>query len=325
MAGDQQPDVLGEPYTVETLGLTPDDEGPVVASLVRRPAAGAPRGAVLHVHGFADYFFHTEYAQWWADRGFDFYALDLRKYGRSLREHQTPNYIDDLDAYYEELDLAWSRITQRDGHDEVVLSAHSTGGIVVALWAHDRKLPLAGTVLNSPLLELPVSLLLRNPVAARLIQKIGARQPMRALPRSIDESYGKSLHRDYRGEWDYDLAWKPLTSWPVYFGWLRAVLHGHDRLHRGLAIRGPIVVLTSGRSLRSAPSSEVTPDSHDVVLDVDRMRRWSPNLGSHVSVVSIEGARHDVVLSLPEPRKRVYDELERWADAYLAAGGGVRR
>ena len=77
---------------------------------------------MLHVHGFADYFFHTEYAQWWADRGYTFYALDLRKYGRSLREHQTPNYVADLHEYYAEIDLAWWRITRRDGHREVIVS-----------------------------------------------------------------------------------------------------------------------------------------------------------------------------------------------------------
>ena len=68
------------------------DEGEVVATLVHRPAVRPPRSrtkvrqAVLHVHGFADYFFQTEFADWWAERGYDFYALDLRKYGRSLAE-----------------------------------------------------------------------------------------------------------------------------------------------------------------------------------------------------------------------------------------------
>lgn len=317
MAGDQRTDVLGEPYTVETLELAPDGEGPVVASLVHRPADGTPRGAVLHVHGYADYFFHTEFAEWWTVRGYDFYALDLRKYGRSLLEHQTPNYVDDLDTYYEELDVAWSRITERDGHQPVVLSAHSTGGIVAALWANDRELTLAGTVLNSPWFDLAGSFLVRNPVAGQLIQQIGARQPRREIRRSVDEIYGRSLHRDFGGEWDYNLSWKPLTSWPIYFGWLRAVRRGHTRLHRGLAIQGPILVLTSGGSVRPTDPSDEGVHSHDIVLDVDQIRRWSPNLGRHVTVASIEGARHDVVLSLPEPRGRAYAEISRWAEAYL--------
>ena len=79
------PDVLGEPYLAETIALPPDDEGPVVATLVVRRAEKPTDKAVLHVHGFCDYFFQTEYAEWWNDRGYDFYAVDLRKYGRSLR------------------------------------------------------------------------------------------------------------------------------------------------------------------------------------------------------------------------------------------------
>ena len=113
MATDPTYDVLGEPYTVETLDLGEDEEGPVCATLVHRPAPEPTDRAVLHVHGFADYFFHTEYAEWWNARGYDFYALDLRKYGRSLLEHQTPNYVEDLREYFPDLDAAWGRVAER--------------------------------------------------------------------------------------------------------------------------------------------------------------------------------------------------------------------
>ena len=93
---------------------------------------------MLHVHGFADYFFQTAYAEWWTERGYDFYALDLRKYGRSILPHQTPNYVTDLAHYHPELDLAWDRVTVR-GHRHVVLSGHSTGGLIVPLWADARR------------------------------------------------------------------------------------------------------------------------------------------------------------------------------------------
>ncbi|MFL6160118.1 MAG: alpha/beta hydrolase, partial [Marmoricola sp.] len=121
-------DILGPPYVARTLQLQPDFEGEVVATLVHRPADGPSTGkAVLHVHGFADYFFQTGMADFWVDRGYDFFALDLRKYGRSLREHQTPHYVADLGEYFAEIDLAWWRITQRDGHRDVIASGHSTG------------------------------------------------------------------------------------------------------------------------------------------------------------------------------------------------------
>ena len=168
-----QADILGPAYRVETFSLPPDSEGPVVATLVTLPAARPNGRAVLHVHGFADYFFHTEFAQWWADRGYTFYALDLRKYGRSLREHQTPNYVGDLHEYFAEIDLAWWRITQRDGHREVIASGHSTGGLTVPLWAHERRpAELLAMVLNSPWLDMQGSAWLRSPATRVALEPV---------------------------------------------------------------------------------------------------------------------------------------------------------
>ena len=188
-------DVLGEPYLAETIPLPPDDEGEVVATLVRRTAAGPTTKAVLHLHGFADYFFQTRYAEWWAERGYDFYALDLRKYGRSLRPHQTPTYVDDLREYYPELDETWRRITERDGHTEVVISAHSTGGLVVALWAQDRRpAQLVGAVMNSPWLDLQGSAVMRV-VGTPILKQVGLRQPKREIKRHVTGFYTRSLRR----------------------------------------------------------------------------------------------------------------------------------
>lgn len=309
-----QTDILGEPYTVETIVLGPDAEGAVEANLVRLPGARPTRRAVLHVHGFCDYFFHTEYAQWWSDRGYDFYALDLRKYGRSLREHHTPGYVEDFEEYFEELDEAWARITGRDGHDQVVLSAHSTGGLTVALWADSRRPAAVGVVLNSPWVDMHGPFWLR--IGTRVVKQLGSYQPRREIPRSVAGLYGRSLHRAHGGEWDYDLGWKPLESWPVYAGWLRAVRRGHAAVHAGLDVGCPVLVLTSAATARPT-EMDAQVHTHDIVLDVDQIRRWATRLATHVTVISIPGARHDVVLSLPEPRSRVYDQLDRWLTAWV--------
>lgn len=311
------PDVLGLPYLAETLVLTPDAEGEVVATLVHRPADAPTGRAVLHVHGFADYFFQTDFADWWTSRGYDFYALDLRKYGRSIRPHQTPTYVADLHEYDEELDEAWRLITERDGHDHVVISAHSTGGLTTSLWADERRPEaLAGMVLNSPWLDFQAGLLLRT-VGTLVVKQVGARQPLREIPRKVSGLYGRSLHRHHDGEWDFDLTWKPLESFTVTTGWLRAIRIGHARLQRGLAVPCPVLVLSSGAS---ASPVEMGPDVHgfDIVLDVKQIRRWSTAVGPHVTYVAIEGARHDVVLSLPGPREQAYAELGRWHAAYVA-------
>ena len=136
-AGTRRPssasDVLGEPWVAETIGLPPDDEGPVVATLVS-PRAERPNGrAVLHVHGFADYFFQTEYAAGGSSAATtstpSTCASTAGRSGRTRPRPTSPTCA----SYFAEIDLAWWRITERDGHDHVVVSAHSTGGLTAAV------------------------------------------------------------------------------------------------------------------------------------------------------------------------------------------------
>lgn len=315
-------DILGEPWLAETIELPDDFEGEVVATLVGRRTDATDDGvttdrATLHVHGFSDYFFHTEYADWWLERGHDMYGLDLRKYGRSIRPHQSATYVDDLAEYFAELDAAWERITVRDGHTRVVVSGHSTGGLVVALWAHERQpAELAGMVLNSPWLDLQGQAWMRSPAVGVVLGQLAQRRPLLALPREVKGYYGRSLHRDHDGEWDFDLTWKPVESFPVRFGWLRAIRQGHARLQAGLAVSAPVLVLSSDRSSSPATMGEDVFTT-DIVLDVRQIRRWATAVGPHVTYAAVPGAVHDVVLSRDTPRARAYEEIRLWLDAYV--------
>lgn len=314
-ADDWRTDVLGKPYEAQTIDLGTDDEGEVVATLVRRRADGPPKGAVMHVHGFCDYFFQTEYAEWWTERGYTFYALDLRKYGRSIREHQTQNFVTDLRDYHTEIDEAFRRISERDGHETVVLSAHSTGGLTVPLWVDERRPPISGIVLNSPWFDLQAPWLVRTAGSA-LLKHFGALRPRYEIPRNVSGLYGRSIHVEHDGDWNYDPHWKPLDSLPVYAGWMRAVREGHARLHRGLDIHAPVLVLSSERS---GHPKEMNEEAHttDIVLDVEQIRRWSTKLGRNVTSVAVPEARHDVVLSRDEPRAKVYAAIEGWLSAFV--------
>ena len=312
---ERRVDILGEPYFAETIALADDDEGSVVATLVSRRTPQPSGRAVLHVHGFADYFFQTPAADYWTSRGCDFYALDLRKHGRSLLPHQTPNFVTDLHAYFEEIDAAVSRIRERDGHTRLLVTAHSTGGLVAPLWAHDRRPAITGMVLNSPWLDLHGSLLLRT-AGTKAIDQVGARRPYLSIPRQVSGLYAQSLHRDHRGEWDFNLDWKPLESWPVYAGWLRAVRRGQARLHRGLDVGAPVLVLTSGASAHPKAWDD-TVDCHDIVLSVDQIRQWAPKIAEHVTLVKVHGALHDVTLSCKPVREKAFEEISRWLDTYV--------
>ena len=312
-------DVLGTPYTRETIALPDDAEGAVVATIVRRPAqlpkdAKRPLGAVLHVHGFCDYFFQTETAEFFASAGYDFYAIDLRKYGRSLLPHQTPNFCLDLAEYYSELDEAVRLIRDRDGHERVVVSAHSTGGLIASLWAADRHADDAtvadALVLNSPWLDLQGSFLLRT-AGTEAINRLGQRRPYAVVPRTVTGVYAETLHRDFRGEWDFDLTWKPLESFPVRAGWLRAVRMGHRRVHKGIDVGAPVLTLCSSTSLVSQSWSEQAHTA-DTVLDVRQIAKWSHQLGPRVTVVRVQDALHDVLCSRKDVRELAFGEISRW-------------
>jgi alpha-beta hydrolase superfamily lysophospholipase len=310
-------DLLGAPYERRTIDLGSDDEGPVTAVLVGRRSETPTGAAVLYVHGFNDYFFQTHLADFYVERGIDFYALDLRKYGRSLQPHQTANFVRDLQEYYPELDEAVRLIRDEDGHRRLLLNGHSTGGLIIALWAHDRGDEGRADALffNSPFFDLNepwAKRKLLTPVASR----IGQLRPYLDLRQSLNDVYGRSIHRTHSGEWEYDLAWKPLVSFPVRAGWLRAIHRAQARLHAGLDIRVPILVACSTLSYKRARWGEEAHHA-DSVLDVDHIARWTPALGRHVTLVRVEGGKHDLTLSRPPVRKQLFAELSRWLGAYF--------
>lgn len=312
-----QPDVLGPDFEQHRISQAPDYEGPVVCTLVRLREQASGTRAVLYVHGFTDYFFQRDMALEYRRHGYRFYALDLRKYGRSWLPHQTANNVRDLCEYYADLDAALA-LMQAEGNTTIVLSGHSTGGLVVSLYAQDgaRRAAVAALFLNSPFFAMHQNWLNRRigvPLAARL----GRWLPDIQLPANLPTEYGQSLHQRYRGQWEYDLAWKPIEVFPVKLGWLRAIHAGHRRIARGLHIPQPILVLHSDRTVTQPGWSEQYFEA-DAVLNVRHIREFSPRLGPQVTVVAIAGGIHDLVLS-PQPavRTQVYKELFHWLAVVL--------
>jgi alpha-beta hydrolase superfamily lysophospholipase len=315
-------DVLGPPYERHTIDLGTDDEGPVVATLVRRRADTPTRRAVLYVHGFVDYFFQTHLADFFVANGWDFYALDLRKYGRSLLPHQTPNFCRSLTDYYPELDEATRIIRQEDGHDRMLVAAHSTGGLITSLWSHSRQGQgmIDGLFLNSPFFDFNKPWLVRRPLLSVLCATSSKRSPYRRIPVRGLSLYGESLHRDHRGEWTYDLAWKPLLGFPVTAGWLDAIRRGQRRLRRGLRIDAPVLVACSTRTFKGKAWTDDVRAA-DAVLDVEHIARWAPRLGPHVTISRFDGGVHDLTLSGKDVRAEVFRELGRWVEAFVPARG----
>ena len=310
-------DVLPDDWVARTIALAEDDEGTPVATLVHRQDAGLARrrGAVLYLHGFVDYFFQAAHADRWREHGYDFYALDLRKYGRSLRSGQTPNWITDLTTYDEEITAALEIIRTEHDHARIVLLGHSTGGLIAALYAADHPGSVSALVLNSPWFDLNASWFNRV-IATRVIDLLGPAFPHVRVA-TLGEAYGRSLHTSTGGAWDYDLAWKPLAGFPIKAGWLRAIRDGHARLHRGLHIGVPVLVCTSGRSGHPRHPSPEDLMSADCVLDVAHMAARAPALGNDVTVQRVPGGRHDLALSDQPAREQYERTVFGWLERRL--------
>ncbi len=318
---DWQPDVLGDGYEQQVLELgdDPDGQGQIVGTLVRREAPENPNGAVLYVHGYTDYFFQTALADFFTDRGFAFFALDLRKCGRSRRPGQTPHYVSDLRLYDDaELNRALAAVRHETGDAPVLLAGHSTGGLVLSLWLDRlnagtggaKGAGISGLVLNSPFLDLRGKPWMRS-WGTQLFRVMAKIRPYEPINLPVHHGYGASLHVSEHGEWDFDLEWKPIGGFPVTYGWINAIRRGHARLHRGLDVGVPSLVLRSARS-GSAPEWTPEVDELDVVLDTRQIARWAGSLGEEVTAVPITAARHDVFLSKVEPRDEAYRELDQW-------------
>jgi alpha-beta hydrolase superfamily lysophospholipase len=314
------------------LGPDPDGEGELAATLVRRGEGGRAKHAVLALHGYTDYFFNTELADHFADRGFTFYALDLHKCGRSRRPGQTPHFTTDLARYDAELDRALGAVAADfpdAGADadaealQVCVYGHSAGGLIATLWLDRLRqrraaAQIGGLVLNSPFFDLHGPAILRTaPTSAALIALARFRK-LQVIRKPTPGGYGTSLHRDYAGEFDYDLDLKPLGGFPITFGWINAIRRGQAKLHRGLDVGVPNLLLRSDHSVPEVPNPEAIQRG-DAVLDVTQIARWAGCVGNRQTIAPITDAKHDVFLSLAEPRAAAYLELERWLDHYLGS------
>jgi alpha-beta hydrolase superfamily lysophospholipase len=324
-------DVLaGYVQTTRALGADPDGEGDLFATLVRSADPTPSPRAVLALHGYTDYFFNAELADHFAAAGWRFYGLDSHRCGRSWRAGQTPHFTTDLARYDRELEWAMAMITAEnpgaagpatsDTAAATVVYGHSTGGLVAALWL-DRvrkrgdtaTMGIAGLVLNSPFLDLNGPAILRTRATSTAIGAVSKVSKTRVVRGSGSGGYGQTLHRQYHGEFDYNLQWKPVGGFPVTVGWIHAIRRGQATLHQGLDIGVPNLVLRSDHSVAESAETDVLQRG-DAVLDVAHISRWAGCLGNRTTSVPIKDAKHDVFLSLAEPRAAAYAELDTWLE-----------
>ena len=184
--------------------------------------------------------------------------------------------------------------------------------------------PFDGIVLNSPFLEIPASRAVRT-IATRPINAVARSRPLAVLPSLGPSFYNQSIHRSARGEWDFVEEWKPVNGGVVRAGWLAAAQRAIGRVQAGLGLPYPILVLCSRRTIRSPENGATISTRAIPCCTPTRSPRSSVRLGTHVTCIRIDRGMHDLLLSAPDVRQRVYAEIERWMNAYAAADDRVVR
>jgi len=296
-------------YTSQTIKLTPDYEGEVTAVLTSSNFNAGNRKSVLYIHGYIDYFFHPHLGENFNENDFDFYALDLRKYGRSLLEHHHPNYCKNIEEYFEEISIALRQINESS--NSIYLLGHSTGGLIASSYMNDGKEKnlVEGLILNSPFLDFNQSKVekLFSYLVAKAVSRISTYSKING---ALSPAYAESIHKKHHGEWDFNLDWKPIKGFPTYFMWVVAIAEAQKKLkHSNITV--PILVMHSAHSSKISKFSEEAM-SKDIVLNIEDIKRVGQELGDKVTLMKIENAQHDIFLSPKEVREAAFEKMFFW-------------
>ena len=317
VAGQFSTDILGGNYQSRIIECVPDSEGVVVANLIKKPSKSSAYCAILYVHGYNDYFFQKHLGDSIDNMGFAFYAIDLRKYGRSYLSHQTRFGVNSLTEYHEELDSALNIISD-EGFKDIILMGHSTGGLIVTHYYlnHQRNSAIKGLILNSPFFDFNVKLAIEK-LGVSIISYEGKKHPDKEMSQSLNANYGESLHSEYKGSWEYDLKWKPIISPSVSLGWVRAIHLAQQEVHKS-DFKIPVLLMSSDKSYKKERWSE---DIHmmDAVLDVKDIARVGKKLGDNVVYKIIPGGKHDLCLSQVPARVQFFATVRNWLNENFIA------
>lgn len=320
-----QPDALGEHFSSRTLRMADGSTATLIRHKPKVPVLRMPpplRGiAVLYVHGWSDYFFQKELAEFLSEAGADFYALDLRHYGRNLPVDQergleaeiSPGFITNLEDYFEEFDAAHRIISSAHPGTRFVMLAHSTGGLSASLYAAANPNKVDALALNSPWLEFQASEFGRTALAT-MIKPASTRNPHRFLPTIDPGFYTRTVSNQFSGEWDYDLSWRPVTGFKLTTGFISAVFSAQAKVKKGLNLQIPTLVLLSAQNYL-LPRWNDSATRTDVALNVQAVAQRSLDLGRELHIVRLDGALHDVFLSAPTVRAKAYQALGSWLAA----------
>ncbi len=286
-------------------------DGPCRSTVIRRLCKDSSRRAILYVHGFNDYFFQSEMGNRFVDSGYNFYAVDLRRYGRSKLEWQYPYNVRDMREYFADIDSALSCM-RRDGNTDITLMGHSTGGLTVLFRGAvlGEGVGVDRIIADSPFITWNFSPVMRN-FAIPLVQFASNFSKNSKVKQAHCDGYAYSLLKQYDGEWEYNTDWKMIYSPPVTFSWVASINKAQKELvKKRKNIKVPILVMQSSRKVDGCGYS---PEFHtgDAVLNPFTIRDRALTLGNPETrmVCTIDSGMHNLILSDLSHREAAYDSI----------------
>lgn len=304
-----QPDILGDGFEMAFINHPADYSGKVRSTVIRKLATAPSHKAILYVHGFSDYFLQKEMAQMFVDHGYNFYAIDLRKYGRSLLEGQRLFQVRNLHEYFPDIDNA-VEIISADGTESIALLGHSTGGLTTSLYMSEKPSPLIkALMLNSPFLDWNMPTFQKK-VIIPIASSFGRVFPNVKIHQEPDAGYANTLSAHHQGEWLYRDDWKPDVLPDPDLGWIRAIYQGQKQLRRQ-SVKVPVLLMHSSCSVKKGDSKESYFHA-DAILDVETISYYGTRLGNDVTEVTFQDGLHDLVLSKKIIREQVYETMLSW-------------
>lgn len=325
-----KPDSVLEGYQQATVHLGEDAEGEIVATFVRKDpskltlqerwrrwhfSVRGHRLAIMYVHGWNDYFYRRHASEYWESLGIPFYAVDLRKFGRSYRPYQTPGYIEDLHEYRLEFNALRDQIVKEQGKDvRILMIAHSQGGLSASLWVNaEHPHHIEALALNSPWLELQGNRMFRL-LSTPVVQMYRLRGGKTVMPMRDPGFYARCIKRSTGGEWDYlDHPLNPGVEFLTRAGWMQAIYNGQDEIAKNLDIQIPVLVCTSDKSMMLQSTWDEGMREADSVLDITAIRQAALHLGDVVALATIRGGLHDLSMSKPDARRKYFRIVTMWA------------
>ncbi len=269
--------------------------------------------AVLYIHGFNDYFFNKEFASRFLEQGYSFFAIDLHNYGKNINAETKRYYFTDVKEFYPEINKVIDIIKNLHHIENITLYGISQGGLIAALYENDNQ-RVNQLILDSPFFDFNFNWFLET-IALPVAAEVGKAFPDFKLASDEVNVFGKTLHKDFDGEWDINMDLKAIkTNAPIYLGWINAVYQAQKRLQNGLDIKVPSLILYSNKST-TEQSDKKYHHNTDIVLDVQDMERYSNMLSKNklnIHKTKINNAMHGILISPKPVRNQGYDKIFQW-------------